>query len=164
MQLNLKTQRLAKIPPLTVLEGEAVRLLAFDGEEVTLAPEEVLFRQGEAADGGFAVLTGAVALERETDIPTPVRLMRAGSLIGVHALIVEGERPATATAREKSLLVRLPRRLMLRVLEAFPESAIAFRNFIQGTLAERASALGRVADAIDAVAKSYKSRASKTGT
>ena len=164
MQLNLKTQHLARIAPFSVLESEAVRLLAFDGEEMTLEPDAELFRQGEIADGGYAVLSGSVALERQGDIPTPVRLMSGGSLIGVHSLIVEGERPATATAREKSFLIRLPRRLMLRVLEAFPDSAAAFRRYIEGSLAEQAAALGRVADAIDAVAKSYKVRESRTGT
>ncbi|SDR08372.1 Cyclic nucleotide-binding domain-containing protein [Rhizobiales bacterium GAS191] len=155
MQLNVKTQRLARVAPLAVLESEAVRLLAFDGEEVTLEPQAVLFRQGDTADSGYAVLSGAVALEREAEIPTPVRLMGAGSLIGVNALIVEGERPTSATAREKSLLIKLPRRLMLRVLEAFPDSALAFKNYVEGSIAEQASALGRVADAIDAVARSY---------
>jgi CRP-like cAMP-binding protein len=164
MQLNLKTQRLAKIAPFTMLESEAVRLLAFDGEEMTLEPEAELFRQGDAANSGYAVLAGSIALERRAELPTPVRLLGAGSLIGVNAMIVEGERPATATVREKSLLIRLPRLLMLRVLEAFPESAIAFRRYIEGSLAEQASALGRVADAIDVLAKGYRSRESRTGT
>ncbi len=83
----------------------------------------VLFRQDDPADAGYVVISGSVALEREAEIPAPVRLMKGGSLIGLHALIVELERPATATAREKSSLLKLPRRLMLRVLEAFPDSA-----------------------------------------
>jgi CRP-like cAMP-binding protein len=164
MQLNLKTQRLARISPFAVLEAEAVRLLAFDGQEMTLEPDAELFRQGEQADSGYAVLSGCVALERQADIPTPVRLMEAGSLIGVNALIVACERPATATVREKCFLVRLPRLLMLRVLDAFPDSAIAFKRYMEDGLAEQANALGRVADAIDAVARSYKSRESRTGT
>ena len=118
----------------------------------------------EPADGGFAVLSGCVALERQAEIPTPVRLMNAGSLIGVHALIVPGERPATATVREKCFLVRVPRLLMMRVLDAFQESAAAFKRYIEEGLAEQANALGRVADAIDAVARSYRSRESRTGT
>jgi len=164
MQLNVKTQRLAKIAPLAVLESEAVRLLAFDGEEITLAPDEVLFRQGELSDGGYAILSGTVALERDAQIPTPVRLMSAGSLIGVNALIVDAERPVTATAREKSLLVRLPRRLVLRVLDAFPDSAAALKRFIETNLAEQAAALERVANAIDTVSRRYRSRESRTGT
>jgi CRP-like cAMP-binding protein len=164
MQLNLKTQHLARIAPFALLESEAVRLLAFDGEEMTLEPDAELFRQGEPADGGYAVLSGAVALERQADIPTPVRLLNAGSLIGLHTLIVPGERPATATVREKSFLIRLPRRLMLRVLEAFPDSAIAFKRHIEASLAAQANALGRVADAIDAVTKSYRSSETRTGT
>jgi CRP-like cAMP-binding protein len=164
MQLNVKTQCLARIAPLAVMEGDALRLLAFDGEEMTFEPEAVLFRQGDAADAGYAVISGSVALEREGDIPAPVRLMTVGSLIGVHALIVKLERPATATVREKSLLIKLPRRLMLRVLEAFPNSAAAFRHYMEGSLAEQASALERIADSIDTVAATYRLSESRTGT
>jgi CRP-like cAMP-binding protein len=164
MQLNLKTHLLSQIAPFSALENEAVRLLAFDGEEMALEPQAELFRQGETADGGYAMLSGTIALEREGDIPTPVRLVGAGSLIGLSALIVAGERPATATVREKVLLLRLPRQLMLRVLEAFPDSAVAFRRYIEGNLAEQANALERVAGAIDVVENAYRSRESRTGT
>ena len=164
MQLNTKTQRLARIPPLAVIESDALRLLAFDGVEMTLEADSVLFRQGEAADGGYAVISGSVALEREGDVSTPPRLMKTGSLIGLHALIVKLERPATATARERSLLLKLPRRLMLRVLEAFPNSAMAFRQYVEESLAAQANALERIAGSIDAVAARYKVRESRTGT
>jgi CRP-like cAMP-binding protein len=164
MQLNAKMQCLARIAPLATIESDALRLLAFDGEEINLEPQAVLFRQGDAADGGYAVVSGSVALERDADIPAPLRLMRRGSLIGLHALIVKLERPATATAREKSLLIKLPRRLMLRVLEAFPASAAAFRHYVEGSLAEQSSALERIADSIDAVAANYRFRERRTGT
>jgi CRP-like cAMP-binding protein len=164
MQLNVKTQRLARIAPLAVIESDALRHLAFDGEEMTLEPPAVLFRQGDPADAGYAVVSGSVALAREGDIPAPARLMGAGALIGVHALIVRLERPATATIREKSLLVKLPRRLMLRVLEAFPDSAAAFKRYVEASLGEQASGLERIADSIDAVAASYKLSESRTGT
>jgi CRP-like cAMP-binding protein len=164
MQLNQKTPHLARIGPLAVLEAEAVRLLAFDGQEMTLEPDAELFRQGELADSGYAVISGTVALERQAELPTPVRLMNGGSLIGVNALVVNCERPATATVREKAFLIRLPRILMLRVLEAFPDSATAFKRYMEDSLAEQTRALERVADAIDVVAKSYKSSESITGT
>jgi CRP-like cAMP-binding protein len=164
MQLNAKTRFLARVAPLAVIESDALRLLAFDGEEVNLEARSVLFRQDDPADAGYVVISGSVALEREAEIPAPVRLMKGGSLIGLHALIVELERPATATAREKSLLLKLPRRLMLRVLEAFPDSAAAFRQYVEESLAERASALERIATSIDAVAAHYRLRESRTGT
>ncbi|MBV8428060.1 MAG: Crp/Fnr family transcriptional regulator [Hyphomicrobiales bacterium] len=164
MQLNTKTQRLARIPPLAVIESDALRLLAFDGIEMTIEPDSVLFRQGEAADGGYAVISGSIALEREGEISTPARLMKTGSLIGLHALVVSLERPATATAREKSLLLKLPRGLMLRVLEAFPNSATAFRQYVEESLAAQTNALERIASSIDAVAAHYKIRESRTGT
>ncbi|MBV9520861.1 MAG: Crp/Fnr family transcriptional regulator [Hyphomicrobiales bacterium] len=164
MQLNAKTQRLSSIAPLSVIESDALRLLAFDGVEIALEPQSVLFRQGDAADGGYVVISGSVALEREREVPAPVRLMKSGSLIGLSALIVKLERPATATAREKSLLLKLPRRLVLRVLEAFPDSAIALKQYIEDSLAAQANALERIARSIDAVAANYSVRESRTGT
>ena len=112
----------------------------------------------------YAVISGSIALEREGEIPAPARIMKTGSLIGLHALIVKLERPATATARERSLLLKLPRRLMLRVLEAFPNSAMAFRHYVEESLATQANALERIASSIDAVAANYKVRESRTGT
>ncbi|MBV9566675.1 MAG: cyclic nucleotide-binding domain-containing protein [Hyphomicrobiales bacterium] len=164
MQLNAKTQRLARIAPLSVIESDALRLLAFDGVEMALEPQSVLFRQGDAADGGYVVMSGSVALERDGEVPAPARLMKSGSLIGLSALIVKLERPTTATAREKSLLLKLPRRLVLRVLEAFPDSALTFKQYIEDSLAAQASALERIASSIDAVAANYKLRESRIGT
>ncbi len=164
MKLNLKMQHLSRIPPLSVLENEAIRILAFDGEELKVGADTVLFNQGDRAEGAYALLSGSVALERQGELPTPTRLMGAGSLIGVTALIVAGERPTTAMTRENSFLIRLPRHLMLRVLDAYPDSAVAFRQYVADALAEQRNALGRLADAIDAVARRYKSSESITGT
>jgi CRP-like cAMP-binding protein len=164
MHLNLKAQRLSSMAPLRDFESDALRLLAFDGEEVPLARDAVLFRQGDAADCGYAVLSGIVALEREGPVPVPVRLMTAGSLIGVSALVAPTERPATATAREPSLVLRLPRHLMLRVLEAFPDSALALRRHIEDDLARQAASLARIAQALEGIEARYSSRARSTGT
>jgi CRP-like cAMP-binding protein len=164
MQLNSKMERLARIPPLAVLESEALRLLAFDGEEMTLDRDAILFRQGELGDCGYALLSGTIALERKTDLPAPVWLMKAGSFIGVSPLIVETERPASATVRDRAFLIKLPQRLVLRVVEAFPNSAAALRDYVEHGLAEQARALGRIAQSIDAVMRSYKSRETRTGT
>jgi CRP-like cAMP-binding protein len=93
-----------------------------------------------------------------------VRLMKTGSLIGVNALVVEIERPASATVRDKAFLIKLPRRLVLRVVEAFPDSAAALKDYIESGLAEQARALGRIAQSIDAVMRCYKSMETRTGT
>ena len=53
---------------------------------------------------------------------------------------------------------------MLRVLEAFPNSAMAFRHYVEESLATQANALERIASSIDAVAANYKVRESRTGT
>jgi len=164
MQLNTKMKRLAQIPPLAVIESEALRLLAFDGEELTLERDEVLFRQGEMGDCGYAVLSGTIALERKAEMPTPVRLIKAGSLIGVNSLIIETERPASATVRDKAFLIKLPRRLVLRVVDAFPSAAMALNDYFASGLAEQARALERIAQSIDLIARSYRSSETLTGT
>jgi CRP-like cAMP-binding protein len=46
------------------------------------------------------------------------------------ALLTETVRPVTATAREPSTVLRIPRTLFLKMLEGYPDAAKALRDFI----------------------------------
>ncbi|MDF2813298.1 MAG: cyclic nucleotide-binding protein, partial [Microvirga sp.] len=51
-----------------------------------------------------------------------------GAVIGRAALFTRIERPATATAREPSTVMRISPSLMRRVLEEFPKAAVAMQT------------------------------------
>lgn len=133
MALNDDIAFLDRIPTFHVLGREALRILAISVETMHLRPGDVLFEEGEPADAGYVVLTGAVILRSTSDKPDAASTVaREGSLIGETALIVDVRRPATATALEHSSLWRISRGVFLRMLEGEPQAAKALRQAIAG--------------------------------
>ena len=114
---------LSKAPLIGLLETDAIRLIAFAGETRNLKAGDVLFRKGDKADGAYVVVRGAIALDARDDGSPATYVAEAGALIGQTALFLRGTRPATAVAREPSLVMRISPTLMRRVLEEFPQAA-----------------------------------------
>ncbi|WP_460449847.1 cyclic nucleotide-binding domain-containing protein [Alsobacter sp. SYSU BS001988] len=116
------------LPLFGLLEDEALRLIAFAAEARIYAPGDLLFRAGEAADCGYVVTSGRIALDagdgREAVVVGP------GTLLGELALIVETERPATAVVRESASVLRVTRNVFRRVMEEFPGSAARLHDAI----------------------------------
>lgn len=130
---------LASAPLFTLLDRDALRLVAFASEARSLREGDVLFRKGDRSDGGYVVSSGSLALDASEDGSPAAFIAGPGSLIGQAALFARITRPATATAREPSTVIRVTPSLMRRVLEEFPDAAAA----IQDTMAEELDRLTR---------------------
>ncbi|MCA0423636.1 MAG: Crp/Fnr family transcriptional regulator [Proteobacteria bacterium] len=122
MRLDEKIARLTAQPLLGVLEPAALHVIAFSASERMLKAGEELFKAGETSEGGFLILTGRIRAGGED--------FGAGSLIGKAALLTETTHPVTVLALEPTVLLALPRALMLRVLEAHPASAHALNAYV----------------------------------
>jgi CRP-like cAMP-binding protein len=120
MALSHDIERLAQVPLLGCLEPDALRLLAFAGESRIIAADTPLFTEGEASDGAYLIVTGRFTLKREHGADTQVE---AGSLLGEAGLWQEARHAATAVAVETATVFKLPRTVMVRVLEEHPDSA-----------------------------------------
>jgi CRP-like cAMP-binding protein len=132
MALQDDIARLARIPLFAALEPDALRLIAFSAETRILRAGDVLFRRGDASDGGYIVRTGSLALDPDGGGAT-TQIARVDDLIGETAMITMVERPVTAVAREPSTVLKVSRELFHRVLHEFPDSAQRLRQ----TLSER---------------------------
>ena len=140
MALHDYVQQLTKIALFQSMSLEAVRLIAFTAEARILRAGDVLFAQGDEADGGYVVLSGALELARAD---ADVQVVGPGALIGEMALITQVERYATATAQEVTGVLRIPRKLFHRVLQEFPESAARLHADIAERLTEASGNLNR---------------------
>lgn len=142
MSIQDHARQFSQIPFLSNLETRALELIAFSGEMRILRRGEILFRQGDAADAGYVLLSGRLLLdpggERE-----PVSVL-PGSLVGEMALLVETERKTTATVAEPSGILKIPRILFHRVLRENPTSARRLRTYC----AERLSNFARELDVV----------------
>jgi CRP-like cAMP-binding protein len=121
MSLDDDIAMLAQAPLLGLLERDALRLLAFAADKRRLRQGDVLFRKGDRSDAGYVVTEGEIGLD--TGGGKPVVVARRGDLIGQTALFIRAQRPATATARAPSVVLRLSVSLIRRVLEEYPEVA-----------------------------------------
>jgi CRP-like cAMP-binding protein len=115
---------------LSIFEGlseEHLRLLAFGAERRRLEKGHVLFRQGAAADSAFVVTAGHLRLTVHSPASGERILgeIGAGSIMTEIAMIADAERHFTATAIEESEVIRISRMLFHRMLEEYPEVAIA---------------------------------------
>jgi CRP-like cAMP-binding protein len=151
MALDDDMALLARQPLLSLMERDALRLLAFAAESRILRAGDVLFRAGEPSDGAVLVVSGAVALTAQEDGRPASEIVGPGALIGELALFTSVPRQVTAIAREPTQIMRLPRSVMRRVLGESPDSAEAIaqaigdrlRGFV-GELASVQATLGAI--------------------
>ena len=121
---------IALLKGLSIFDGlsdEHLRLIAFGAERRRLERGHVLFREGASADCAFVVLDGRLKLTR--DLPTGkdrfIGDAEAGAILTEIAMISDSSRHFTATAAEESEVMRISRVLFHRMLQEYPEVAIA---------------------------------------
>jgi CRP-like cAMP-binding protein len=151
MALEDDIATLSRAPLFSLLDREALRLVAFAAENRIMRAGDVLFRKGDRSDGGYVVARGAVALDATEDGSPADFVAGPGALIGQTALFARLARPATATAREPSSVLRITPSLMRRVLEEFPTAAAAIEQALSDELAQLTEGLDRVRQLLIAI-------------
>jgi CRP-like cAMP-binding protein len=130
MAIDDEIRNLSRIPIFSAIDENALRLIAFSAETRVLRAGDVLFRRGEMSDGGYVLLSGAVALDPADNGSAGVEMILPIALIGEVALLSDTERPVTAIARQPSSVMKITRSLFHRVLSESPASAVQLRAFI----------------------------------
>jgi CRP-like cAMP-binding protein len=118
---------LEQVPFFRRLSGGALRSLAIAAETYSMQPGEVLFTAGEAADGAYVIQQGSISLKPEKGGEDQI-IAGPGTLLGETALLAGTTRPATATAREASTVLRVSRSTFLKILDSYPEAAQQLRD------------------------------------
>jgi CRP-like cAMP-binding protein len=114
---------------------EQLRLLAFGAENMRVPAGRILYREGDQADCAFVVVRGQIELFREFEGKrTVVGKAGPGAILGEFALIADSNRLTDATVAADADLIRLSRALFRRILEEFPEIAIALHQRIVADL------------------------------
>jgi CRP-like cAMP-binding protein len=131
---------LDRVPTFHLLGNAAIRVLAIGSEQQEFASGSVLFRAGDASDCGYVVQRGSFHLGFPGGSKNDV-VAGPGALIGELALIVPMARPATATAREYTSVIRITRTLFQRVLDSEPDGARRLRDEFAHRTSQAASDL-----------------------
>lgn len=123
MDLKAKIKSISSLKLFSELDPEALRLIAFAAETITLNAGDVVFREGEEADGGYVIVSGAIRIDSIGNAVDTGKLVWPGALLGELSLIITNSYSASAIATQKSILIKIPRALFLRVLREFPANA-----------------------------------------
>jgi len=122
---------LARVPTLSLLGREPLRILAIGAENRYVHDGDVLFREGDIADAGYVVQEGSFTLASDNPRADFQPLtVGPGTLLGELSLLTETVRVATATATEPSAVIRIPRKLFLKMLEGYPDAAKRLREMM----------------------------------
>jgi CRP-like cAMP-binding protein len=132
---------LQRVPALSILGRDALRILAIGSENRYVHEGVALFSEGEDADSAYVVQEGSFDLTSNGGAATVVG---PGALIGELALVTEMKRPTSATALEPSSVVRITRQLFMKMLESDPEAAVRMRDAIAARINQTAGEFSRV--------------------
>ncbi|BCH22321.1 cyclic nucleotide-binding protein [Mesorhizobium sp. L-8-10] len=125
---------------------EQLRLLAFGAENMRVPAGRILYREGDQADCAFVVVSGEVELFRDVEGKrVPAGKAGPGVILGEFALIADSNRLTDATVASDAELVRLSRTLFRRILEEFPEIAVALHQRIVDELQKLVSEIESLA-------------------
>ena len=125
---------------------EQLRLLAFGAENLRVAAGRDIYREGHPADSAFVVVAGRITLFREDENDRiPLGEVGPGAMLGEFALIAEANRLTGASAATDTELIRLNRKLFRRILEEYPDIAVALHQRIVRDLQALVSSIEAVA-------------------
>lgn len=133
-----------QVPTFAVLGRDALRILAIGAEARNLQSGAVLFYAGELADGGYLVQEGSLLLEPGTMQEDKAFTVGPGTLVGELALLVDMVCPATAIAKEPTVVIRISRNLFKKMLEGYPDAAAKLRDVMAERLDQWTRELGAV--------------------
>ena len=140
---------LETVPALAPLGRDALRILAIGAESRYVHDGAALFFEGEVADAAFVVQEGSFEIAAKENRAIAPSTVGPRTLIGEMALLCETRRPVTATAREPSTVVRIPRQLFLKMLEGYPQAAQRMREVIATRIEQSARDLAGVRAALE---------------
>ena len=145
MALDEDITALRKAAFFATFDEDALRLIAFGSTRLSFVNGAEIFREGQPSDGGYVVLDGSVRLHTASkNGTTQSHIAGPGQLIGELALITQNFRLSDAYAAEDSVLLKIRREPMLRVLEEYPHIAARIHNELTSSI----SAIGKDLDAI----------------
>jgi CRP-like cAMP-binding protein len=125
MSLQEEVDLLRKIPMFAKIEPAKLKLLAFTSERLSYSDGDVLFRQGDAGDAAFVIISGQAEISIGTEEgPLVVARLSDNDFVGEIAILCDVPRTATVTAVSNLEALCISKDLFFRMVKEFPEIAI----------------------------------------
>ncbi len=130
-------QALAATPLFAGLSEGQLEALISRIELMTLAPGQILLREGELGDALYVIADGEVVVEAVGPPRVAPSVLSAGAFFGEVTLITDHPRMATVTAQTMVEALRIDRDALAFVVARHPEVVTALLRFVRDRLVER---------------------------
>jgi len=126
MSIKEEVDLLRRIPLFANVEPSKLKLLAFTSERIAFEAGHILFNQGDTGDAAYIVIEG----EAEVLVNGPVgriqvAVLGRNAIVGEIAILCDVPRTATIRARQRLVCLRISKELFLRLINEFPQIAVA---------------------------------------
>jgi len=126
MSIKEEVDLLRRIPLFANVEPSKLKLLAFTSERIAFEAGHILFNQGDTGDAAYIVIEGeAEVLVNGPVGPIQVAVLGRNAIVGEIAILCDVPRTATIRARERLVCLRISKELFLRLINEFPQIAVA---------------------------------------
>jgi len=114
-------------------------------------PTEVLFTQGDPADGLYVLMSGALQVSYEGPFGTTIEVGRIeeGALVGEMAVIDPQPRSATVSADGSAIVLKLPSEAFMRLVDDGHPAAGNILGHLREMVCDRLRKLDARVDAVD---------------
>lgn len=125
MLLNDEVELLRRLPLFAGVAPAKLKLLAFTSDRIKFDVGRELFKQGDAGDAAYVVLSGSADIWVNTgDGENKVATVNPSELVGEIAILCEVPRTATVRAATPLLTLRIKKEHFLKLLSDFPEMSV----------------------------------------
>lgn len=140
---RLRAGALAQVPLFRGLAPEVLAVLDAESERVSLPGGAALFRQGDAGDALFVVLSGRLEVVSEPEPGERVRVgeLTRGACVGEMSLLTGARRSASVRAVRDSELLRVENGRFAGFLGTHPQVGAALARTLAERLAETTAAV-----------------------
>ena len=109
-----------------------LKAMESEGSATTFQPKKVVYRQGDSADAVHYIVSGKIQLTvvSEHGKEAVFAMLDPGEFFGEGCIVSQPLRLASASATEKTTVVRIDKATMIRVLREQPEVAATLTAFL----------------------------------
>jgi CRP-like cAMP-binding protein len=142
MFLKDEVLMLRQVPLFAGLEPAKLKLLAFSSDRVSYGAGEVLFRQGDAGDAAYVILSGKAEILVDSE-QGPIKVAELGenAIIGEIAILCDAARTATVKAETPIETLRIRKEQFIKLLTDFPEVMLEVMRVLAERLSQTTAAL-----------------------
>jgi CRP-like cAMP-binding protein len=136
---------LKRVPFFEGFTGDHLRLIAFSAESRSLPERLLLYDEGQLMHSAYVLVSGTMSGERKPRAGQPAakRAIEAGAILGERALILDTRASESVRVGEKARVLQIRKAMFRRLLEEYPEIALAIRTRLSRSVIQGAAEFSR---------------------